>query len=1241
MHSDLILGNKAFKEKDYGLALRHYQVALAKFPKLAKMIQVNISMTERKIALRDLLDVDFKKNRTRLIQDKVIKKEASKIDHTPFRINVESTEGHIKGWCVNTQHINNVFSIDVYLDNVFFIRIKNDEKRNDLKSKGLSSGFGGFNFASPSSFLPGDDHSVSFKFPNGSFSKDYHLTKCISDTVRYAYIDALNLQNITIIVPIFNAPDDLKECLNRLLRFTPYWAKILLINDCSTNPEIDSILVKYKKIKNIKILNNEKNIGFTKTINRGIHEAGNDDVILLNSDARVNQRWLESMLAAANSAPRIATVTAMSDRAGAFSAPEMGNNNVLPQEVSEIAYARSFRRQSLGLYPRVPTGNGFCMYVNRKCIDSIGSFDVVAFPRGYGEENDFCMRALRAGWSNIIDDRTYVFHERSKSFGEAKTELIKSGRAIVDSRYPEYKKAIQVFTTSEKISLARNRASLALNYCKIKSSKHLSLRVLYVVSTRTGGTPQTNQDLMQALSDSIEGWLLRCDSKILELSRMLEDGTMSNVCTHKLDNPVDPLTHSSEEYDQVVYSWLQNYDIDLLHIRHLGWHGLSLPRLARRLGIKSIFSFHDYYAISPTVKLVDDTGIFLGQTFQEASSIYRESLWPKEALPTPEGKWLLHWQERFNSTFKDCDAFITTSISARQLILDVMPTLPEERFVVVPHGRDFSTFHRMRHKLKKGEPIRILVLGHINAVKGLEVIRQLIEYDKSERLEFHVLGDVIGEVPKRGMVIWGPYKRNDFAERVRAIKATIGIIFSIWDETYCHTLTELWAVGLPAAVLNFPNVSERVSSTGAGWILDHHNIPNLYQSLLNITMNEGEFLKTEQSIAEWQAGAGRANSISQMAIDYLNIYSDIILEGFIRKRILSPQSRSRIGVVCPASEDLRQAPGSTHIRLWERTRNSIERAVSYIKISPANLIASAREKRLDGVIIQRTAIPMELVENVISALSDSDIKYFLDLDDDLLNVPNSIDSEKKYYSYVPALRQLMESATAITVSTSSLKNNIEQIHQQAVLVPNYLSDRLWSAEPLARVKDGFIRALYMGSLTHDEDLELILPALDAVAKLYPRFKLSLVGVSKREDLGNNRPWLEVMEVPDKNYIKFTKWIYDQSSRFDFAIAPLCDTKFNSYKSDLKILDYGLLCLPIIASNLNVYRSTGAPSVTLVGNTKQEWVNAIQAQILLGDVNLELGSKLREWVLRERMLETTIDEYDRMVQKLLLDQLSNQ
>lgn len=1161
--------------------------------------------------------------------------------HNPFRqqfIHKIETAGDalISGWFIDKNWSAGLHRATLYLDDLPYTTVDNAARRPDLKKIGADGSCGGFTLKSPLRYMEPGEHRLALRFPNGMLSRAFKVQIDALPPVPEFHEDAYTRNGVTIVVPIYNAADDVDVCIRRLLDHTPATARILLIDDCSTDPRISRILGACHDTPQIRILRNAENLGFTRTVNRGIAEAGRDDVILLNSDARVTPGWLESMVMAACSRPRVATVTAMSDRAGAFSAPNAGNDNALPEGIDEITFARAFRRRSLGLYPQVPTGNGFCMFVSRACLDSIGPLDAEAFPRGYGEENDFCMRALRAGWRNLIDDRTYVFHDRSKSFGEAKTELMAAGRAVVDARYPEYKSAIQLFGTCEKIALARHQARLALRDC-LEGRAPLP-RVLFVVSTSTGGTPQTNRDLMEALADAVDGWVLRCDSRKLELSR-LSGGTVAIVRTHELDEPVDPTSHRSGEYDAVVGGWLAHYDFDLVHVRHIAWHSLSLPRIARLLGKKVVFSFHDFYTLSPTIKLIDDEGVFLGPTYLPEGSIHRESLWPAGALPTPSATWLDFWRRRFEAELAHCDAFVTTSHSARALILDTLPTVAADRFHVIPHGRDFAEFSRVRQLPRHGAPVRILVPGNINAAKGLEIILALAEHDRAGWLEFHILGstDAGQRKPPRTVISHGRYERDQFAKKAAAIRPHVGAVFSIWDETYCHTLTELWSAGLPAMVFDFPTVAGRVRESGCGWVLDHHDIPALYEEILRIAFDPEEESRADAALRAWQNGPGIAGTTRVMAASYLDIYRDVLRAG--RPDTTSEaRQQARIAVVCPGDADLRKAAGSTHIRIWERTFNSIARNIDFIRMRPDGLLASLRAGTIDGAIIQRTAIPRTLVPALLDAFRDSGRPYLLDLDDDLRHVPEQKDPTGTYADYAPALERLIAQAARVSVSTPHLAGQMAILNPRTVLLPNALSERLWRAPPLERVQDNTIRALYMGTRTHHDDLGLILPALDAVAAECPEFRLTLVGVTGDDTLAETRgDWLKTARVPadHQDYSAFVPWLRNQAASCDFALAPLEDSAFNESKSSLKLMDYAGLGLPVVASDVAIYR-TDAPGVRLVENTTEGWIAGLRVQIALGAENAALGAAQRDWVLGGHMLGDTLGAFDALLLEMLAE-----
>lgn len=1147
-----------------------------------------------------------------------------------YRVNIEklTPEGELVGWAVNLTEPQQTFSLEVHIDGAPYATIENTVSRGDLVKHFGTDGRGGFRALLPLRYLPSGDHEISLISPDKNKIAARSVTTQQNYSPREMVSDILSPSGVVVVVPIYNAPEDVEVCISRLKEFTDSAVNVILIDDCSTDPRISDILSEVDGVPPFTVLRNEENLGFTRTVNRGLREAGDCDVVILNSDARVTPRWLPGMLAAARSMPRVATVTPMSDRAGAFSAPNIGNENDLPPGIDEDVYARAFRRRQFGTYPVVPTGNGFCMLMTRAAIREIGFLDEESFPRGYGEENDFCMRAVRAGWHNIIDDRTYVFHERTKSFGESKTQHIESGMRVIHARYPEYRLMTSVYREGEGILLARAQARLALADCTKPES--ILPRALFVVSTSTGGTPQTNLDLMLGLTGTFDCWLLRCDSRMLELSHLI-DGQIQSVTTHKLERPIDPITHRSIEYDRVVESWLAFYDIELMHIRHLAWHSLNLPALAKRHQITVVHSFHDFYALCPSVNLVND-GTFCGGDCSQIHGSCEQVLWSESVMPPVNQPWVAQWRARYQKAVSYSDAFVTTSDAARDRLLAYLPGIPADKFFVIPHGRDFQRMGSGASNPRPDEAIRILVPGNVSINKGLDVICGLADHDIEKKLEFHILGNIIGNhlPPSIRIVRHGAYNRDNFFQKVEAIAPHLGAVFSIWDETWCHTLTEMWAAGLPVAVLDFPTVGQRVRESGAGWVLEHHDVATLYEQIISIMTDNEELHRAHSAVRRWQTGEGAARTTRYMAAAYLDVYRSAARS---RQRPSNKKSAQapRIAVVVPGSStDLERGNASSYIRVWNRTRNRMDRSINYIRMNTASLLANTKLGRIDGAIIQRNAIPGPWVDRFIEAASDSKLPYFMELDDDLLNVPEDKDPDGAYAAYRPRLERLIRAATAVTVSTQTLKERLEPLNGRVEVVPNALCRSVWALGDITRVPDGTIRALYMGTPTHDADLEMILPALEQVAAERPHFKLLVIGVSDAP----LPQFAERVAIPSeaRNYPRFVRWLAEQRRRVDFGIAPLEDTPFNAAKSDLKILDYGGLGLPVVASEHPVYSGfSDNEGVTLVRDDIENWKEALLDHIDKPVQHAAAGRILRDFVFRYRSLEPSICRYDEFIE----------
>lgn len=233
-----------------------------------------------------------------------------------------------------------------------------------------------------------------------------------------------------IIVCIHNALDDVKSCLDAVVRYTRMPYSLILVDDGS-GEETKEYLSHFAKYQKAILIRNEVAKGYTFAANQGLQKSSSNYAILLNSDTVVTPYWIDRMLACAESDPQIGIVGPLSNSATWQSIPELFNaagddwaENLLPEGMSVADMGAIVAEYSGRLYPRMPFLNGFCLAIKRQVIEQVGYFDEVAFGAGYGEENDYCLRTRKAGWQLAIADDVYVYHHGSRSYNHERRKQL-------------------------------------------------------------------------------------------------------------------------------------------------------------------------------------------------------------------------------------------------------------------------------------------------------------------------------------------------------------------------------------------------------------------------------------------------------------------------------------------------------------------------------------------------------------------------------------------------------------------------------------------------------------------------------------------------------------------------------------------------------------------------------------------------------------------------------------------------
>lgn len=278
--------------------------------------------------------------------------------------------------------------------------------------------------------------------------------------------------SVDVIVCVHNALEDVRLCLDSILNSDyPRDLLNLIIIDDGSDRDTAEYLARFEATHaNVQLHRSGVASGYTKAANRGLRASSSDFVVTLNSDTIVPRKWLIKVIPVLTSNPYVGIVGPLSNAATWQSVPDViaadGTFavNALPEAVTVDAMDAIVEKAwaEIGIFPHTPILNGFCLVMKRAVFEKIGLFDEKSFPRGYGEENDFCFRASDAGFRLLVAANTYVFHAKSKSFGKVKrNELALAGSMAFKAKYPSHRIKLASDSMKNNPILARIRKSCA------------------------------------------------------------------------------------------------------------------------------------------------------------------------------------------------------------------------------------------------------------------------------------------------------------------------------------------------------------------------------------------------------------------------------------------------------------------------------------------------------------------------------------------------------------------------------------------------------------------------------------------------------------------------------------------------------------------------------------------------------------------------------------------------------------
>ena len=603
---------------------------------------------------------------------------------------------------------------------------------------------------------------------------------------------------VDVVIPCYRGLRLTLDCIGAVLATVPRTTRVVVVDDASPEPELSAALQALHRGRRIRLIRHAGNRGFPAAANAGLRACAGRDAVLLNSDTLVPPGWLERLRAAAYAAPDIGTATPLSNDATILSYPDPAGGNPVP-DAAGVAAADALARAANGdAVADLPTGVGFCLYMRRDCLDQVGLFREDCFAQGYGEENDFCLRARHLGWRSVGALGVFVGHVGGASFGDARRHLIARNMRVLNRLHPGYDALVAAHEAADPLAPARRR----MDERRWAAGRQPGGAVVLVTHGGGGGVERIIGE--------------RCDALEAARQRPVVLRPTPGGCRVETPGAGFPnLCYAVPDELPALARLLRADRVRHLEEHHLLGHRPGIGALAKLLRVPVHAFIHDYARFCPRIALVGTNRTYCGEPDVEGCEACIADLGSKleDGLTVPA--LLAHSAAGLAAAEVVIAPSADAAARVHRHFPGVRPVVQpwEDDSVLPPYGA--GPANPTRH---------VCVIGAIGLEKGYDVLLACVRDARRRDLpiRFTVVGYTSDDerlMAAGPVFVTGEYRDADAVALIRAQAADLSFLPSVWPETWCFALSRAWQAGLQVAAFDLGGPAERLRATRRGWLL--------------------------------------------------------------------------------------------------------------------------------------------------------------------------------------------------------------------------------------------------------------------------------------------------------------------------------------------------------------------------------------------------------------------------------------
>lgn len=250
----------------------------------------------------------------------------------------------------------------------------------------------------------------------------------------------------------------------------------------------------------------------------------------------------------------------------------------------------------------------------------------------------------------------------------------------------------------------------------------------------------------------------------------------------------------------------------------------------------------------------------------------------------------------------------------------------------------------------------------------------------------------------------------------------------------------------------------------------------------------------------------------------------------------------------------------------------------------------------------------------------------VDMDDNYKAVRESSPAYEVYYpgsqknAIVGAVLSL---AKGVTVSTEPLKEVYKNLNKNIYVLPNCNDINDWQFKP-QKWNDGLIRIGWQGSVTHDEDLEIMTEPIMHIFKKYPNVRWEVLGGITEDKVESYKKKFGIFYNRVLVHFGIPAWQgwpeKLASLGWDIGVAPLTDNEFTICKSHIKWMEYAMYKIPCIASYVYPYYQDIQKTKTIqhgktgfLAKNKEDWIKYLELLIENVKIRKRIGNNAYQYI----------------------------